>query len=386
MQPIIKSFLDTDWYKITMGQVVNRQFPHAVVRYEFINRGKTQFPKGFADALRMQIDSLSHVVITPEEIAWLKRSVQYIKPTFLDWLGTYKYDPREVTVSQDGGALTLKIEGPWYRTVFWEVPLMAIISELYYKMMNINPDTNYEGSIVKKMERLHDAGVQWADFGTRRRFSYDVQEAVVRHMTGVPGFAGTSNPHLAMMFDTRPIGTYAHECVMAMQVLHGFSNCNRAWMDAWVKEYEGDLGIALPDTVTSEFFFRQQFSMFFAKLFDGVRQDSGDPDVFADRAVKHYRAMKVDPSSKRVVFSDGLNVDKAIALHERWKPYVRPQAGIGTHLTNDVGAKPMNMVIKMTYADFGWGMVPVVKLSDDEGKYLGHPARIVTAKTELGIM
>lgn len=380
---IIQSFLDTDWYKITMGQVVNRQFPHVNVEYEFINRGRSVFPAGFDQALVTEIENLSDRTITADEIDWLKKNVRYMKPTYLDWLGTYRFNPDEIQIIQEGGHLSVRVRGPWYRTVFWEVPLLAMISELYYRMTQAKPDEKYEQRIVQKMETLQDAGVHWAEFGTRRRFSFDVQNAVVMHMAGVPGFIGTSNPFLAMRFGTKPVGTYAHECVMAMQVPYGFTNCNHQWMEAWVREYGGDLGIALPDTVTTRFFLDQQFGMYHAKLFDGLRQDSGDPDDFAETAIRHYRSLGIDPRSKRVVFSDGLNTERVLALNKRWGEHVMAQFGIGTHLTNDVGHKPLSIVMKMSYADFGWGMVPVVKLSDDKGKYTGCPLRIADAKKEL---
>lgn len=381
--PIITSMIDTDAYKLTMAQVVNRHFPNVCVQYDFINRSNTVFPNGFGDLLKQQVQMMSSLNLQSHERDWLK-SIRYMKPTFIDWLAGYRYNPNEVQIHQnDVGNLFVRVLGPWYRTIFWEVLLLATISELYYKMMNITPENGYSQKIIDKTTALNNAGVYWADFGTRRRFSYDVQDAVVKHMAKKPGFLGTSNPYLAMKYDVKPIGTYAHECVMAMQASFGFINCNRAWMDAWVKEYEGDLGIVLPDTVTSEFFFKHQFSMFYAKLFDGSRQDSGDPNKFADMAIARYKELNIDPKSKRIVFSDGLDVKRGIALCNEWKNKVMPSLGIGTHLTNDVGVKPLSIVMKMTAADFGRGMTPVVKLSDDSGKYTGNPDTIVMAKKQL---
>jgi len=260
---------------------------------------------------------------------------------------------------------------------------MATISELYYRLMGKLPDQNTQSRMVAKADYLSANGCHWADFGTRRRFSYDVQDLLVQEMRKHPGFMGTSNPHLAMKHNCKPIGTYAHEAVMAMQAAYGHSNCNRMWMEAWVQEYEGDLGIALPDTVTSDHFFRHQFSMFYSKLFDGVRQDSGSPDEFADKAIAHYKSMGIDPRSKRLVFSDGLDVDKLCRLHHKYKDQIMVQGGIGTNFTNDVGVKPLNMVIKLVAADFGSGFRKVVKLSDDEGKHTGDDEEIAVCKREL---
>ena len=383
---MIRSFFDTDLYKITMGQVVLNQFPEVEVVYQFINRNKTPFPKGFAGTLKRYVERcLPDMRPDKSEIGWLKANVRYLKHTYLDWLKGYQFDPAEVRIEQEDGNLAVVVSGPWYRTIYWEVPLLAVISELYYEESKIKPCKDWEERIDQKGEILTCHGCHWADFGTRRRFSYDVQDEVCRHFHKLQGFLGTSNPCLAMKYNVRPMGTYAHEAVMAMQVRHGFNYCNAAWMEAWVKEYQGDLGIALPDTVTTDYFLKHQFNMMFSKLFDGIRHDSGDPFEFGEKVIKHYQGLGIDSRSKRLVFSDGLNAQKLVELNHRFNDRIMVSGGIGTNLSNDVGAKPLNIVMKLTHADFGWGPVATVKLSDEPGKYTGDEARIKRAKEDLKI-
>ena len=380
---LIQSLLDTDHYKITMGQVIFNQFPHARAKYRFINRAGTPFPEGFADRLWPHIQELGLLQAQEQEIAWLRATVPYLKPTYLEWFTHYRFNADEVKIWQTDGDLEMEVTGPWYRTVYWEVPLLALVSELYFA--GRQPDAAWRDRITTKAEKMAAAGVHWVDFGTRRRFSYQVQDAVNEIMRGYrPFFLGTSNPHFAMKHGLTPIGTYAHEAPMAMQVLSGVVLADRTWMNAWVSEYQGDLGIALTDTLTSSYFFRI-FGLKEAKLFDGVRQDSGDPGAIAEMAIAHYRRLRIDPRSKQIIFSDSLTDDKLIALHRQFSDCIMVTGGIGTFLTNDVGHRPLNMVMKMTAADFGNGWVPVIKISDDAGKETGDPARLAAARLELGM-
>ena len=380
---IIQSLLDTDHYKITMGQVIFHHFPRVQARYRFFNRGKTPFPEGFGENLRRHVEVLAELRAQPDEIAWLGRRVRYLKPTYLEWLTHYRFRPEEVTIRQQGGELEIDVAGPWFRTVYWEVPLLALVSELYFA--GCRPADDWPERIRVKAEKMAGAGVHWADFGTRRRFSYAVQDRVNEVMRRYrPWYLGTSNPHLAMKYDLTPVGTYAHEGPMALQARVGVRTCNQAWIDAWVREYEGDLGIALTDTVTSAYFFRH-FGLEETKLFDGVRQDSGPPPAVAEMAIRHYQGLGIDPRAKRIIFSDSLTDDALIALSRQFGDRIQVAGGIGTFLTNDVGHVPLNIVMKLTAADFGDGPVPVVKLSDAPGKYTGEPARIAAALAELGI-
>lgn len=382
--PIITSMLDDDLYKVNMGSVVFHAFPRAIVTYEFFNRGKTPFPPGFDVALQAQIEHLSTVAMTPDEARWLK-TIPYMRPTYVEWLAGFRMDPDEVDVTLKDGELRIKITGPWYRTIYWEVKLMAIISELYFRMTNQGPDNRWIERIATKAKKLSEAGCHWIDFGTRRRFSFIVQRQLVEIMKHYDGFLGTSNPYLAFKNGVTAHGTYAHECIMAMSALYGPRMADKMWRKHWSEHYQGSVGVALTDTFTSKVFWKD-FDAYDARLFDGCRQDSGDEYEWGIRMVDHYKKLGIPVSNKRMVFSNALDTDKYIAIDQYFRKFAQPCGGIGTHFTNDVGVKPLNMVIKLTSADFGQGMIPVVKLSDDAGKHTGNPEAVDLVKRELGIV
>jgi nicotinate phosphoribosyltransferase len=385
MDQIITSLLDNDLYTFTVGQVAFHLFPRAKVSYQFINRNKVPFPPEFSEELREQINVLKSIRLAYNEFKWLN-TIPYLRPTYIEWLASYKFDPSEVIVQQNGGTLTINIEGYWYRTIFWEVVLMAIISELYFKMNGQYPSNDWEDRIERKGLKLQTNGCHWIDFGTRRRFSFDVQAAVVGHMKMMHGFLGTSNPLLAMRHNVIPHGTYSHQGPMAMAALYGARMANKMWMKHWSDHFEGNVGVALTDTFTTDKFLND-FGTYEARLFDGVRQDSHDPYAWGEKMLAHYRKLNILTSNKRFVFSDNLNDDKYIALDKHFRQWAQPVGGIGTFFTNDVGEhiKPLNMVIKMTSADFGHGPVDVVKLSDEIGKHTGDKFAIDLAKLELNI-
>lgn len=385
----IVSILDNDFYKFTMQYAVVHLFPRAKAKYAFINRGEHRFPPGFATALRREVDKFSKLKLTAEEKIFLALTCPYLAPTYLDFLQGFRYDPQEVKIEQSGEDLSITIEGYWYRTILWEVPLMYLICELYYEItaQARNSDAQVKETAKIKIENYRDLGITIADFGTRRRYSYEVQRLVVETLRKFGGwcFIGTSNVHLAMLMETKPIGTHAHEWFMFHAAKFGFKMSNLLALENWVAVYRGDLGIALSDTYTSEVFF-EQFDKKFSKLFDGVRHDSGDPLLFADKAVAHYRKMGIDPRSKTIIFSDSLNYQKVKTIANYCSGKIGASFGVGTNFTNDAGPAPLNIVIKMTNAlpeDGEWQ--PVVKLSDEKGKYTGDPRTIHLAKVVLGL-
>jgi nicotinate phosphoribosyltransferase len=384
--PILKSMIDDDLYKLTQGSVAFHLFPDARVKYKFINRGGTKFPKGFANALKAEIWSAAKLYLKVAEMDFLKEKTP-LRRTYVDWLSGYRLDPSEVKITGDGEDMEIEVAGYWYRVIYWEVKLMAIISELYFRMTGQPMEDGWDTKIEDKAERLYNASCKWSDFGTRRRYSYEVQDKVVKIMSGYDGFLGTSNPHLAMKYGVVPIGTYAHESVMAMSALYGPKLANKMWMKHWSEHYNGNLGIALTDTFTTKVFL-EDFGSYEARLFDGVRHDSDDPIRWGYNMLKHYEGLKIDAHNKRFVFSDGLNTDKFIEITNTFKGLCQVVGGIGTHLTNDVGERviPLNMVIKMTEADFGKGWVNVVKLSDNAGKHTGHTDTINHTQVELGLI
>lgn len=372
-----------------MQNAVVKLFPRAKVRFQFINRGKTPFPEGFAEQLRKEVHQMSLLQLTADEKNFLAERCYYLDPTYLDFLAGYKYDPSEVGIVQNGGELNISIEGYWYRTIMWEVPLMAMISELYFKMTN--QPTNDINTIIdvaqRKAVRFNNMAVNVADFGTRRRYSYENHKRIVNALKnyGKPSFIGSSNVHFAHMFNVTPIGTHAHEWFMFHAAKYGYKMANKLALDNWVRVYRGDLGIALSDTFTSDVFFNA-FDTKFAKLFDGVRHDSGDPFVFADKTIEHYKKLRIDPLSKVIVFSDNLNVDLVEKIADYCRNKIKISFGIGTNLTNDVGVKPLNIVIKIVEArPEGQDWVPTIKLSDEPGKYTGDAEQIDLCKRLLKI-
>ena len=382
-EALITSILDTDQYKINMGSVVFHLFPRSIVAYEFFNRGKTEFPEGFADELRHQLYLMSGLQLTSNEGKFLK-SISYLRPTFIEWFGGYRLDPSEVMIKQTGGKLSIQVIGYWYRTIHWEVMLMAVISELYFKLTGQEMSADWQHKIVDKAKMLEENGCYWIDFGTRRRFSLAVQDEVVRVMANKNGFLGTSNPYLAFKYGLKAHGTYAHESVMAMSALYGVRMANKMWMKHWAEHFEGNVGVSITDTFTTGAFL-QDFTSYEARLFDGVRHDSADPIRWGYDMLAHYNKLGISARDKRLVFSDGLNVPKYVEIHKHFQGKAQPSAGIGTNFTNDVGCKPLNIVIKMTSAEFGNGPVDVVKLSDDMGKHTGSPDAIELAKRSLNI-
>ena len=385
MKGIIRSILDNDLYKFTMQQAVVELFQREMVKYNFINRGKTIFPDGFALRLRQEIKKMEELKLEIEESNFLTKKCGYfLKPTYIDFLKSYRYDSSEVGVIQnEKGELSVTIEGFWYRTILWEVPLMAIISELYFKMTGeeIMSRQERQKNNIEKGHKFHFNSMKVADFGTRRRYSYDNQLEVIQDLqkcfnNGDPFLVGTSNVHIAMLCDLQPIGTHAHEWISGIASLKGYHYANKYMMDDWIKVYQGELGIALTDTFGLNCFLKD-FSTKYAKLFDGVRHDSGNPFEFADKIIAHYSSLKIDPSSKVIVFSDGLNTESAIKLYKHCRTIgIKSSFGIGTHLTNDVGIKALNIVIKLISINDNH----VIKLSDIPGKHTGDKETINIVK------
>ena len=387
---MIKSILDNDLYKFTMQQAVRRLYPDAWVGYEFTNRGKTPFPEGFAGIVKERVARMADLQLSRDEQAWLETACPYFTADYLDYLYSYRFDPGQVQIEQQAYGLSVTIEGPWYQTILWEVPVMAVICESFYQLTNPGILSGKEISARNqaKARKMSDAGLTFVDFGTRRRFSFANQEQLLDDILAVCDhrLAGTSNVHLAKRYDLAPVGTLAHEWIMFHSALAGFHEANAAAMDAWLAVYPDVLGIALTDTFTTPVFL-DAFSKERAAQFSGVRHDSGDPASFIRRMIEHYREKGIDPASKVVVFSDGLDADRAIEIHRLCKGKVKDSYGIGTYLTNDVGVAPLNIVIKLSWArpEPGMDSMKTVKLSDDPGKHTGDPGALSECCRVLGL-
>ncbi len=389
---IIKSLLDNDLYKFTMMNAVFSLFSRQIVRYKFIDRNNISYPDGFDKDVMGEIKKMENLRLSKDEKGYLMEKLgTFLPPTFIDFLEGYKFDSNEIKVWLDkDNKLHLTIEGYWYRTILWEVPLMAIISELYF--LKTGQEVNiFDGDIQKndlsKLSNMMKHNAYFADFGTRRRYSFANQDRIVSLFSSVENqvFVGTSNVYLAFKHNVKPIGTHAHEWFMVIASIFGYKMANKIGLEYWVKTYNGNLGTALTDTFTTDVFLNA-FDTKFSKLFDGVRHDSGDPFEFADKMIKHYKSMGIDPMSKTIVFSDGLNTNLATKLKKYCIGKIMCSFGIGTFLTNDVGVKALNMVIKVTevYVD-GLGWVGAVKLSDNPIKHTGKEKDIEVGKYTLNI-
>lgn len=382
--PIITSLLDNDLYKFTMLQAMLHQFPqtHGVYRFRCRNNQDAAYPLAdIKEELEAQLDSLCELRFLQDELDYL-RGLRFMRSDFVDYLELFKLKRRFITVSKDDkGRLCIDIEGPMIQAMFFEVFVLAIVNELYFNALS-NATVIAEGQrrLDEKVALLHDYAKQQAaqqqivdrppfivaDFGTRRRFSKAWQAHVVETLhNAVPKIvSGTSNVYLAKKLNMTPIGTMAHEFMQAFQALDvRLRDSQKAALESWVHEYRGDLGIALTDVVGMDAFLRD-FDLYFAKLFDGLRHDSGDPYIWGDKAVAHYQKLKIDPKTKLLTFSDGLDLQKAWALHQYFNNRIKTSFGIGTNLTNDMGLTPLNIVLKLVECN---GQ-PVAKLSDSPGK------------------
>ncbi|RDS80316.1 nicotinate phosphoribosyltransferase [Dyella psychrodurans] len=380
---IVSSLLDTDLYKFSMMQVVLHQYPAAHVEYRFKCRNPGIDLVPYIDEIREELHALCSLRFTEQELNYL-RGWRFLKSDFIDFLGLFQLNAKyvEITPSALGnGEIDIKICGPWLHTILFEVPLLAIVNEVYFRNTNAGLDLA-EGRrrLREKVSLLRDtagyAECRIADYGTRRRFSREWHKEVATTLRDGLGaqLAGTSNVWLAWQLGLRPLGTLAHEYLQAHQALGPrLRDSQVAALEAWAKEYRGDLGIALSDVYGLTAFLRD-FDMYFCKLFDGTRHDSGDPFAWGERVLAHYEANRVDPRSKILVFSDGLDIPKVMKLYHHFHGRCQLAFGVGTNLTNDVGPTPLNIVIKMVRCN---GQ-PVAKLSDSPGKNMCEDDAYIT--------
>lgn len=384
--PVFNSLLELDLYKLTMLQAFLHQHPGASGRYAFVSRSKTEFPLAeLADEVREQLHHLCSLHITEWELERLSK-LRFLKPDFIEFLRIFRLQERYIKVWTEGETLKIEAEGPIIHAMMFETFVLAIVNELYFRRL-CEKHGDIEGIKTEMLKRLGDkikliqddpeaSDMVFFDFGLRRRFSGLWQDEVVYQLkTALPNnFKGSSNVHLAVKHGLTPIGTMAHEWLQAHQALGPrLVDSQKAAFDNWAKEYRGDLGIALTDVISMDAFLRD-FDLFFTKLFDGMRHDSGDPIAWGEKAIKHYEAMGVDPKSKWLIFSDGLNIPKAIAIHKHFKGRIKVSFGIGTDLTCDTLFKALSIVMKILECN---GQ-PVAKLSDSVGKTLCEDQGFVT--------
>lgn len=370
--PILTTFLDTDAYKLHMQQAVFHRYSHLSVTAEFRCRGDELLGE-YADQIREQVAQMQNIALTTEEYRYLA-GLPFFSIDYLNWLQAFRFDPQTVHISNQGGQLAITISGSWLEVILWEVPLLALISEIVHR--DRSPQLGVKQAVDHLRTKIHAfinssqdldmSGFKLMDFGTRRRFSRSVQEAIVATLKqDVPWLVGTSNYDIARQLDIAPVGTQAHEWFQAhQQISDQLVHSQQAALQAWLEEYDDQLGIALTDCIGTDAFLRD-FGFNFANRYQGLRHDSGDPFAWGEKVIRHYQQLGIDPQHKTLVFSDSLTLDKALDLYRHFSGRIKLVFGIGTQLTCDIpGALPLNIVIKLVTCDGK----PVAKISDSPGK------------------
>lgn len=384
----IECLTDTDLYKFTMMQTVLHNFPGAVVEYHF--RCRTENAGLVNDIIRIneEIDHICSLTFTEDELSYLG-SLRYMKADFVDFLRNFKLQRKYVTVKPSlirPDSVDIIIKGPWVQTILYEIYILAIINQIHYEGLD-KEELYVEGRkrLQQKIELIkshpNNEKLSFSDFGTRRRFNGEWHFEVVKTLKEeLPeSFTGTSNVWMAKELGLTPIGTMAHEYLQACQVLGPTLRYFQKFaFEAWAQEYRGDLGIALTDVIGLDAFLKD-FDLYFCKLFDGVRHDSGDPKIWGDTIIEHYKNNRIDPLTKTFTFSDGLNIPKMLDLHDYFVERCKPNFGIGTDLTNDVGVKALQVVLKMVRCND----LPVAKLSDAVGKTMSDDQDYVNYLTHV---
>lgn len=377
MEPIVKSLLENDLYKFPMWQTMLHKRPEATAEYDFVCRNTPDYPLAeLVDAVRRELDQLCALQFTDDELDYLS-SLRYLKPDFIEFLSLFRFKAKYIKVFAEGDRLRIQASGPQVHVMNFEIFCLYIVSELYFRRFD------REAMLLEGRRRLNDKVAmlkafatepakahpfELFDFGLRRRAWDSWQQEVVRtlHSELPTLFTGTSNVYLAKQLGLRPIGTMAHEFLQSYQAhVVRLREFQRTALEDWAQEFRGDLGIALTDTIGMDAFLRD-FDLYFSKLFDGMRHDSGDPLAWGEKAIAHYRSLRIDPHSKRLVFSDNLDIPRALGLYRQFADRIQLGFGIGTNLTNDLGVKPLNIVMKLVRCNGD----PVAKLSDAPGKTL----------------
>lgn len=388
---IIKSILDTDLYKLTTSYAYSKLFPRAYGEFEFVDRDDRDYPEGFDHLLRQELEEMTRLSLSDEEEQFLRRKLPYLPPIYIDFLKGLRFNPAEVSITMEGRKLRIRTSGLLYRVTLWETPILALVSELFFRMTGHSPDIDYmEKAVREKARRLKEHQITFSLFGMRRRYSADVEDRITELLKKHSGdnFFGTSNVYFAVKHQINVSGTHPHEWVQFHGAIYGYKMANYMAMENWISTYDGDLGTALTDTYTTGVFM-QNFSKKHAQLFTSLRQDSGDPLAFVDMAIRRYEELRVNPKLKYIVFSDSLDVEKAIQIKHYCGDRITATFGIGTNLTNDVGngIKGLNIVMKL----FRCKMIEkdrwneCIKLSDVAGKHTGSVEEIQLAQRVLGI-
>lgn len=384
----IKSILDTDAYKFYVSYAYMKLFPNASGEFAFTDRDDTEYDEEFLEMLKMELVNLGNLRMTNEELDFVKSKIRFVPHFYWEWLKSFNFDYMKIIVYLDNKHLKITVEDTLYKATLYETPILAIVSEVRNKWLKNKVSEDY---VIKKLEDKvllsNQHQLKFSEFGMRRRFSYWIQDIVCEYLKNHAIYCtGTSNVHMAMRHNMKIIGTHPHEWFMFHGAQFGYKQANYMALENWVNVYDGDLGIALSDTYTTNVFLRS-FSRKHAKLFDGVRHDSGDPYIFVNKVINRYKELGIDPTTKTIIFSNALDFETYKEISEFCGNRIRCAAGIGTNLTNDCGHRPSNIVMKLTSCtmdkDHSWNLC--VKLSDDEGKHMGFEDEIGNCYYELGL-
>ncbi len=376
--PILTSLLDTDAYKLHMQQAVYHHYQNVTVAAEFRCRNEDNLGQ-YAKEIAHQVSLMGQLVLTDDEYDYLS-NLSFFKEDYLNWLRHFRFRPELVDISDIDGQLNIRISGSWLDVILWEVPLLAVISEVAQR--NRAPEITVQQAIEQLQAKLQKfkslsadidmSGFKLMDFGTRRRFSGQVQDAIVATLkSDFPYLVGTSNYICAKQHHLPPVGTQAHEWFQAhQQIASNLQDSQRLALQVWLDEYPDCLGIALTDCITMDAFLRD-FDLAFATQYEGLRHDSGDPFEWGEKAIAHYIKLGIDPKTKVLVFSDNLDLEKSLQLYRHFHSRIKLVFGIGTRLTCDIeGVKPLNIVIKLVECNGK----PVAKISDSPGKTICQDA------------
>lgn len=392
---MINSMLHNDLYKFSMSNYYIQNFPQASGTFSFHDRNNTEYTPEFVALLKAEFDKLSSLFLQKAEFDWAVKNIPYIPQFYWEWLRSFRYEPNKINMwLDDDKHLHIEVTDLMYKVTFYEIPVLSLVSEVYHKYMNHGFQLRGEiedavfPRLDDKIKIAADHNLYFADFGMRRAYNDLTEEVVVKYLKeNCPTFVGTSTVSLAMKYGVKPIGTMAHECFMFQAAVHSPKDANFMVMENWVKTYDGNLGTVLTDTYTVDAFLRN-FSMKLAKLYDGVRHDSGDPFLFGNKMIAKYKSYGIDPMSKTIVFSDGLDFPTAAKIKEYFAGKIKVTFGIGTNLTCDMpGVKPMNIVMKLKECRMNerQPLYGCVKLSDVPGKAIGKSSDINCYKYQLGI-
>ncbi len=384
---MIHSILDTDLYKFTTSYAYIKLFPYAIGTFSFKDRDETVYNDRFMEQLHDAINQLAEVTLKEEELEYMTSHCRFLPQVYWEWLYSFRFRPDKVKIVLDEDRhLNIEITDYLYKSTLYEVPLLSIVSEM--RNLSLGHEADMTGTMERlahKVELSNGHQLLFSEFGTRRRFSFEVQDKVLAYLKQHAKYCtGTSNCYFAMKHGMKPMGTHPHEWFMFHGAQFGYKHANYLALENWVNVYDGDLGTALSDTFTSDAFLNN-LSRKQAKLFDGVRCDSGNEFAFTDKLIARYQELGIDPTTKTIIFSNALDFEKALDIQAYCQGRIRCSFGIGTNLTNDTGFKPSNIVMKLTRckmnANQEWR--ECVKLSDDLGKHIGSEEEVKACLYDL---